>query len=169
MPRIYVKTKIPSEKIKEEAKRAKPVYSDLEKTAFSIPIKEDGIRDSIPGKNPYVVLKYFQSDWECFSNWEKEELSQFSKFLNLLKQHTWDSVYKSEGKWKSKGALGYTPYDLKEMKSGKSYLERIQQILSEDISFFELRVNQKIRVHGFQVQAAFFLVLLDREHRVFPL
>jgi hypothetical protein len=162
-----VTTKIPSKKVKGEAKLAKPLFPNWEKTAFSIPIKEDGMRNSILSKNPYVVLKYFQSDWECFSDWEKGELSQFSNFLNLLKQHTWDSVYKSGGKGKNKGSLGYTPYNVRDMKSGKSYMEKIQQNLSEDISFFELRVNQKIRVHGFQVQSAFFLILLDREHRVF--
>lgn len=34
----------------------------------------------------------------------------------------------------------------------------------------ELRVNQsKMRVHGIRANAAFYLVLLDREHRVWPM
>lgn len=47
-------------------------------------------------------------------------------------------------------------------------MEKVSRVLSEDIGFFELRISQKIRVHGFQAQTAFFLVLLDRGHRVFP-
>ena len=46
----------------------------------------------------------------------------------------------------------------------------VEDLLSEDINFFELRVNQnKLRVHGFQSHSAFFLVMLDRNHEAFPM
>ena len=52
----------------------------------------------------------------------------------------------------------------------KSRLESVKNEISEDINFFELRVNQnKLRVHGFQSQSAFFLVVLDRNHEAFPM
>jgi hypothetical protein len=38
-----------------------------------------------------------------------------------------------------------------------------------DLTFFELRVTQQARVHGFRVKSAFFLVWLDREHRIYPM
>lgn len=42
--------------------------------------------------------------------------------------------------------------------------------VSEDIPLFELKVDpsNKLRVHGFFVQATFFLIWLDREHACFP-
>lgn len=162
---------VPKEQISEEAKcfvSGVPA-TDLEKKIFDFPtFKKDGSREGPYGKNPYVVLKYFQPDWECFSHWEKAELSQLSNFIRSFSQHTWDSVYKTAGKPGNKTGLGYTPYHISEMKAGEDVLKRIRERVSEDISFFELRVSQKIRVHGFQSQSAFFLVLLDREHRVFP-
>jgi hypothetical protein len=54
------------------------------------------------------------------------------------------------------------------MKAGKEVLKKVRNSISPDIGFFELRVSDKIRLHGFQSQSAFFLVMLDREHRVFP-
>lgn len=70
----------------------------------------------------------------------------------------------------SKHGLAYTKYNIKDVKSqkAKQALERVKT-LYQKILILELRVNQeKLRVHGFQSQSAFFLVLLDREHAVFP-
>ena len=165
--------KIPKDKIQGEAKNKSFTNidqgSDLERKIFDLPAyKKDGSRESINGKNPYVVLKYFQDGWECFSAWTGDELKSFSKFLTTFSDHTWDSVYKSGGKGQNKGSLGYTPYDTATMKAGKEVLERVRKSISPDIGFFELRVSDRIRVHGFQSQSAFFLVMLDRQHRVFP-
>lgn len=165
------KKSIPSIKINSEAKSIKDgsASTDLERKIFDIPLyKKDGSREGVCDKNPYVVLKYFQKDWECFSDWTKDELAQFSNFLTTFSTHTWNSVYKSGGKGGSKVGLGYTPYDIDDMSSGEEHLKKVKKIISPDINIFELRVSQKLRVHGFQSQAAFFLVLLDREHRVFP-
>lgn len=162
---------IPITKINNEAKAVKgeSASTDLEIKIFDIPCyKKDGSREGISDKNPYVVLKYFQKDWECFSHWTKDELAQFSNFLATFSTHTWSSVYKSGGKGANKAGLGYTRYDIDEMKAGYEHLKKVTNIISPDINVFELRVSQKLRVHGFQSQAAFFLVLLDREHRVFP-
>lgn len=164
--------KIPKDKIQEEAKIInslnKEQGSDLERKIFDLPAyKKDGTRESVNGKNPYVVLKYFQEGWECFSVWTAEELKSFSRFLATFSGHTWDSVYKSAGKGENKGSLGYTPYDIATMKAGKDVLDKVRKSISPDIGFFELRVSDKIRLHGFQSQSAFFLVMLDREHRVF--
>ena len=162
--------KIPQEKIKSDVQKLINVdtYSELEKKVFDLPLyKKTGERENVTNKNPYVVLKYFQQEWECFSEWDKEELRAFSSFLSTLSSHTWSSVYKSGGVGPNKVGLGYTKYDLSTMKAGSTHLEKVINKISPDIDFFELRVTQKIRVHGFQSCAAFFLVLLDREHRVF--
>lgn len=161
---------IPKDRIAQEAKGMADsvACTALERKIFDLPVfKKEGERESPHPKSPYVVLKYFQSDWECFSHWQKDELSQFSNFLQTFAGHTWQSVYKTGGKGENKAGLGYTPYQIEDMKSGSEHLRKVRAKISEDIKFFELRVSQRMRVHGFQAQAAFFLVLLDREHRVF--
>ncbi|MCJ8205737.1 hypothetical protein [Pseudomonas sp. RGM2987] len=165
--------KLPKTKVNEEAKNIEKeggaAVTDLEKKIFDLPsFKKDGAREGLQHKNPYVVLKYFQKDWECFSAWTKDELGQFSNFLATLGGHTWDSVYKSGGKGGNKAGLGYTQYKVEEMKAGGSHVKRVLEKLSPEINLIELRVSQKMRVHGFQSQSAFFMILLDREHKVFP-
>ncbi|MBD8144292.1 hypothetical protein [Pantoea agglomerans] len=143
--------------------------TDLEKKIFDFPsIKRDGLREKIIDKKPYVILKYFQDDWECFSDWKKEELKQFSTFVKKLSNYTWGNIYETGGKVGNKTGFGYTKYHLSEMKSGKETIKKVQSLIDPELAFFELRINDKLRVHGFQSQSAFFLVMLDREHRVFP-
>lgn len=134
-------------------------------------VSEEIISNSKVGNlKPYVALKYFCSDWQCFSAWQPVELREFSSFLEKLSNMTWQQVYDTSGK-SSKRGLAYTPYEINDVRSPgiKQKLKDIKEKLSEDKTFFELRVNQnKLRVHGFQSQSAFFLVALDREHEAFP-
>ncbi|WP_033045869.1 MULTISPECIES: hypothetical protein [Pseudomonas] len=164
--------KVPKNKVNEEARaieRGAAATTELEKKIFDLPaFKKDGAREGSLNKKPYVVLKYFQKDWECFSAWTKEELGQFSNFLTTLGNHTWDSVYKTGGKGENKAGLGYTPYKVEEMNAGGSHVRKVLANLSPEINLIELRVSQKMRVHGFQSHSAFFMILLDREHKVFP-
>ncbi len=165
-------SRLPKNKVSEEArtieKEDAAATTALERKIYDLPaFKKDGVREGPLHKNPYVVLKYFQKDWECFSAWTKDELGQFSNFLATLGGHTWGSVYKSGGKGQNKAGLGYTPYKVEEMKAGGPHVKKVLAGLSPEISLIELRVSQKMRVHGFQSQSAFFMVLLDREHKVF--
>jgi hypothetical protein len=144
--------------------------SSSEKKIFDL-VERDAVNASaVLQKKPYVVLKYFQDSWECFSDWEKNELREFSGFLKHLASHTWQQVYASGNKIPKHG-LAYTKYDASGASEGaKEHLNRVRGYISEDISFFEMRVNQNtLRVHGFQSQSAFFLVLLDRGHAVLPM
>ena len=125
---------------------------------------------SVYNLNPYVALKYYKSEWQCFSEWERQELQEFTSFLKTLQNHTWQQVYNTGAK-KNKHGLAYTKYKVDEVKSKeiKEKLKKVKKEISEEINFFELRVNQnKLRVHGFQSQSVFFLVALDRNHEAFP-
>lgn len=114
------------------------------------------------GAVPYVALKYYQPEFQCFSAWAPDELRAFSDLNRKLRQLTWQLVYQSGGRSSGKTGLGYTPYD-RGVLPPPPFLASI----SEDISWFELRVTQRARVHGFRAGAAFFLVYLDRGHEVF--
>ena len=165
------KKRLPKNAIKNEV-------SDLSVRANHREVKIMGLvakeikENSTPLKlNPYVALKYFKSDWQCFSEWESQELKEFSLFLKVLQNHNWEQVYNTGSKTPKHG-LAYTKYEIKDVKSEaiKNKLALVQDEISEDINFFELRVNQnKLRVHGFQSQSVFFLVALDRSHEAFPM
>lgn len=140
--------------------------SDFESKVLIGNSAEHGSADT---EAPFVVLKYFQMGHECFSDWTTQELKQLSAFNHKLSQMTWRQVLQTSGKGQNKTGVAYTPYDVATVKHGgaKQCLQSVQNLISLDIRFFELRVDQKMRVHGFRAKSAFFLVLLDREHAVF--
>ncbi|MEG0940036.1 MAG: hypothetical protein RSE32_09865 [Comamonas sp.] len=158
---------LPKGKIQESAK-ATLQLSERDNQIFSI--AESTQVQGGDNATPYIVLKYFRDTYECFSHWEKDELKAFTDLINDLRKRTWKQVLQTSGK-SNKHGLAYTPYDpAKTAEAAKTHLEAVRGQISPDITFFELRVDQnKLRVHGFRARAAFFLVLLDREHRVFPM
>ena len=113
-------------------------------------------------EQPYVALKYYHADFECFSEWEPGELRAFSDFNRKMGQLSWQQIYETGGKQKT--GLGFTLHDGNARLPDLGFLDE----LDPDVRLFELRVTRKARVHGFRAGDAFFLVLLDREHRVYP-
>jgi hypothetical protein len=105
-------------------------------------------------------LKYYDPDFECFSAWRPDELRAFSDFNRKLGLLSWQRIYETGGKRKT--GLGFTQHDENARVPRLDFLDQ----LDPDIRLFELRVTLKARVHGFRAGDAFFLVLLDREHRV---
>jgi len=157
---------LPREKIRRHAQSISKL-SPIEERVLSLSNTMSG--NSADNDNPFVALKYFRDAFECFSVWEKDELKTFSEFISSLRRRTWRQVLETSGKRENKVGLAYTPYDITTTKNGaEEHLKVVREQIGDDITFFELRVSQKIRVHGFRAKAAFFLVLLDREHRVFP-
>lgn len=164
------KRKIPKEPIHKEIEQITIRANPKEIKILSLVAPEIKKHSSALKLKPYVALKYYKSDWQCFSEWESQELKEFSSFVELLQSYTWEQVYNTGNK-KSKHGFAYTKYEISDIKSEKfkGILNEVKKEISEDINFFELRVNQKkLRVHGFQSQAVFFLVALDRNHEVFP-
>lgn len=115
-------------------------------------------------ENPHINLKYFDKNFECFGAWQTEELKAFSGFIEKFNQTNWTDICKSSGKAGNKSGFGMTYH--KDRK--KLPLTTILDEISPDIKFFELRVNQKARVHGFRSVSSFFLVWLDRNHKIYP-
>ncbi len=115
----------------------------------------------------YVVLKYYQSKNQCFSTWDRPLLKNFSKFINTISSKTWSEIYLSAGKGRKnkKTGLGYTPHNNSVNRIRKKCPNLASQ-LDDDIleSFFELRLGEQPRVHGFRQGQAFFLVILDKDH-----
>lgn len=104
-----------------------------------------------------VSLKYLDLEYQCFSEWEKDELQEFSKFIKKLRGLAWKNVDRDIGLRKK----SHMRQDLPR----RDVLKRI----SKDTRLFELRIAQKPRVHGFRVKSTFFLVWLDRQHEIYPM
>lgn len=113
--------------------------------------------ESSDNKQAYVALKYFDKNFECFSEWNSDELSCFSNFVDKINRLTWKEIKSHSGlQLKSiEKAQGLPNNDIKEK-------------LSRDITFCEMRINQKARVVGFRRNSIFFLCWLDRNHRICP-
>ena len=107
----------------------------------------------------FISFDYFQEDFECFSNWTKDEMKQFWKFYKMLTKFTWQQVLAS-GRKTQKSGLAYTKIKYDQLPSNQ---------LSEDETYFELRVNQNtLRVFGFRSKSIFFICWIDRSHKVCP-
>lgn len=112
-------------------------------------------------KKVFISIKNLQNNFECFSDWTKVEMNKFWKFNQQIHQKTWTDVYATANKGEDKRGLAYTvmPHKLYEHIS-------FMKALSPDITLFELRVDDEIRVHGFRDKTVFYLCLLDREHKI---
>lgn len=84
---------------KGEARFAKLASPDLDKSEVN------------NNSTPHLTLAYYDSGYECFSDWDKKELRDFSNFCKKLQNTTWQQVYQSGGKRGGKTGLGYTPHE----------------------------------------------------------
>lgn len=119
--------------------------------------------DNSDREKAYVALKYYQSAYECFSDWTREELRSFSAFCNKVNERTWEQIKQSGGTRGMKTGLGFTPHkDRRKLPN-----DGLLKLISPEVEFSEMRVTDKARVHGFRMKSAFFLVWLDKDHRVY--
>lgn len=117
------------------------------------------------GNNANVLasIRFVQHDFQCFSDWTNAEMKVFWSFIHKLHTYTWVLLYGTGGKSGNKTGLGYTATSLKDYPES----EFITQ-LDPEISLFELRVDDKKRVHGFRSKAIFYICWLDKDHEIFP-
>jgi hypothetical protein len=116
-------------------------------------------------ESAYVSLKYYNPDYQCFSDWSAVELKSLSSFCTKIRNIKWSDIYRTGGKPGDKVGFGYTVHKDRNNLPEHPELDK----LSEDLTWFELRVNQSARVHGFRAKDAFFLVFLDVGHKIYPM
>ena len=108
-------------------------------------------------KKVFISFTYIKENFECFSDRTKDEMKQFWKFYKMVSGFTWQQVIET-GRKNKKSGLAYTKI---------KYNQLPKNDLSEDETYFELRVNQnKLRVFGFRNKSIFYICWLDREHRI---
>lgn len=111
----------------------------------------------------YVNLKYYRPDHQCFSDWKPKELEAFSQFCVKIARTDWTDIYRMGGKPGQKTGMGYTPHRNLSVLPTSPELDN----LSKDLTWFELRIDRRVRVHGFRIINAFFLVFLDHDHEIY--
>jgi hypothetical protein len=90
------KRKIPKEQIHKEIEkftiRANPKVIKI----LSLVAPEIKEHSSALKLKPYVALKYYKSDWQCFSEWESQEMKYFRNNSYVLKKVNRTSLRYSE-------------------------------------------------------------------------
>ena len=113
---------------------------------------------SADNESLFVMLKYLCNALRVLFCMEKDELKSSSDFISLLRNRNWCQVLEGSGKGANKACLGYTPYEIVTVKNGaEEDMKHVRKQIGDDITFVELRMNHRMRVHGFRVKAAFFL------------
>ncbi|MGE7774311.1 MAG6450 family protein [Chitinophaga sp. NPDC101104] len=112
------------------------------------------------GINIYVSITFLQNRFECFSDWGKQEMKCFWRFIQKLKGCNWkDLVHSGGGAHKS--GFGMT-----KIHRSRYPLNGYIEGLEKDLDIFELRVDGKRRIHGCRVGNIFHICWLDRNHRI---
>lgn len=124
--------------------------------------RRDSYIDDLTDHKPHINLRYFDPDYECFSAWNDGELGALSKFIDTIRETSWQNLLKQGGKSGNKTGFGPTKLTFAQMPHVKTAHE-----LSEDLTFLEMRVGLKARVFGFRQKNGFFLMALDRNHKHF--
>lgn len=109
----------------------------------------------------FVSIKNLQNKFQCFSEWSKIEMNKFWNFNDSIHKMTWRQVLQTASKGKNKRGLAYTVIPREKYK-GINFLKD----LDKNISIFELRIDDKIRVHGFRECSIFHLCVLDKNHKI---
>lgn len=126
-------------------------------------IKADNVKGCGNNDFVFISIKNIQYKFECFSTWTVAEMNKFWKFNEKLHNCTWQQVYDTASKGEEKRGFALTYIERNKYNS----IPFIKD-LSSDIKMFELRVDNKMRVHGFRVDNVFYLCALDREHQICP-
>lgn len=111
-------------------------------------------------KKVFISIKHLQDSFECFCDWSKSDMGKFWNFNESIHNMTWGQVYSTSRKTQKSG-VGYTVISRNKYRS----IPFITQ-LSDGITIFELRVSDRIRVHGFRDKSIFYLCVLDKDHRI---
>ncbi|MDA7981873.1 MAG: hypothetical protein MPJ82_04540 [Alphaproteobacteria bacterium] len=102
-----------------------------------------------------VNLRFFRRSHECFSDWQKKELKQFALRVEKMARLTEAQAMSDNYGHAHRGDNAATA-------------DLLPRGISGDTPVYSMRVTRKARVHGFFSGGDFYLIALDRNHRVLP-
>jgi hypothetical protein len=119
------------------------------------------IKPGTPNKeseNETVVVNFGELDtsYECLTDWNKKEITSFWEFLqSKIQIRKWQDIYDDNGLRKKEISISSLPKG-----------DLLNDLKNRDVSIFELRVSQKMRVFGYRSRRYFMICWLDKGHRI---
>jgi len=116
----------------------------------------------LEGDRAHVIasIKFIQHDFQCFSDWSKQDMKTFWNFINKLHKYNWKNLLATGGKV-AKTDLAPTVIPIYKYPDN-----RFRRSIQNLVEMFELRVDNTKRVHGFRDGPVFFICWLDKNHRI---
>lgn len=109
---------------------------------------------------PLFSMKYFDFGAECPSEWAGTDMRSLFSMFQKAGSLTWNDIKKTGGNPGSAVGLGFRVVENAPIK--------IPPGISQDESISEMRATKKARVFGVRVDQTYYVIELDRGHRVFP-
>lgn len=130
----------------------------------NIPAPDPAQRRSTQHEKAVFSFEIFDASLECPSLWQGDEVKLLVSTFKKVSSMTWDQIVKTGGKSKGgkKKGLGYTVFSDEE-----SPIARPSSI-SPDLPISEMRVTLKARIFGARKDEKYFVICLDRNHRLCP-
>lgn len=123
-----------------------------------INVPSESSEESTNSKTVTFSFELFDFDYQCPSEWQKDEVKQLFKTLNKASQYTWEQVQRTGGKGGNKNGLGFTNIDPDPFTRPAN--------LSQDISISEFRVTEKARMFGARIGRTYLVLRIDRNHKI---
>lgn len=132
-----------------------------------VEVKIIGYSTKGSGALVHPSLLYYQPNHQCFSSWTSANLRAFSSLIERVRAQSWQQVYQSAGKGENKASFGYTVHDDKSVLPNDGIVPELGADTNSVLTFFELRVTQRARIHCFRQSHFLFIVWLDGDHEVY--
>lgn len=123
----------------------------------SIPDPLPPTKESSVNKKAVLSFELFDSTHECPSDWGNDIKSLFDAFKKVSCR-TWIQIFQSGGKSGTKTGLGFTKISPAPFK--------LPREMSKDMEISEIRVSEKKRFFGTLKNEVYYVIRLDRNHRV---
>lgn len=151
-------------KNKHKGKSIIPQHDPLKQIPGNFSNKDLILQSHKQGGNNATVLislRFVHEEFECFSEWSKQDMKLFWNFNRSVHAYKWQHVIEQGGKAKKKVGFGYTKV-AKNLYPEGGFISAF----NPDVDFFEMRLGDKARVHGFRYDSIFYICWLDRNHNI---
>lgn len=105
-------------------------------------------------------VRYVQHDFQCFSDWSKQEIKAFWHFIKKLHKYDWETLIRNGGK-SAKTGLAPTIIPMKKYPDTE-----FRRAIENYFDMIEFRVDDTKRVHGFRDGPIFYICWLDKNHQI---
>lgn len=111
---------------------------------------------------PSFSFLHLDSDAECPSAWNSDEMKSLFNTMKKASSMTWRQVKETGGHGRHAQGIAFKNI------STKAATRKLPSNLAEDIDLSEMRVSDRARIFGVRNEATYYVIWLDRDHAVCP-